>query len=76
MLDFNKAHSNSAQASKRIARKKQTKKISIKQLASCEGKVSFETFTAASQVAKKRRVEVRNRRNAYLCYYCRKYHIG
>lgn len=76
MLDFNKAHSNSAEAARRKKKKEMKQNITDHMLASCEGKVSFDTFKLASGVAKERRKSVNTMRRPYHCYYCRRYHIG
>jgi hypothetical protein len=76
MIDLNKAHSNSANASKRLKKKETTKKITKAALISCEGKISFNTFKAAAEVAGKKRKEVKIKRKAYCCFYCHQYHIG
>jgi hypothetical protein len=76
MLDFNGAFSPGAQYAKRKEKAAVKKAITVRALASCEGKVSFDTFTEASRIAGKRRSEVRHRRKPYRCHYCRKYHLA
>ena len=76
MLDFNKAHSNSAEASKRKRKAEAKKKLTAQILASCEGKVSFKTFKAAEEIAGQRRKSFRLHRAPYHCFYCRNYHLG
>jgi hypothetical protein len=76
MLDFNKAFSWGALRAKQKAKQEQKKMVTTHALASCEGKVSFDTFRAAEEVAKKRRSQVKRIRKPYLCHYCRKYHLA
>ena len=42
----------------------------------CEGKASFDNFTLASSVARRRRRSGKARQAPYKCHVCRRWHLG
>lgn len=75
MLDLNEAWSRAAHQAKQKAKKEKIKKIQAEAMATCEGKVSFDTYTLAKKVCDAPRKQLRQRK-VYRCYYCKKYHLG